>query len=120
MPRRYITGLGFGTVTITTTAANSNAKKVSAWQTFGPCRANQITFGVTVTAASTKATTQLEGLLTTSATGHVFTIASRTYSQRASLIQSTVNATVCAVRLRTSGTTGASGTALIGWWAASP
>lgn len=117
MDRQYLTGPGPLTLTVTSTGATA---KNGSWSKYGPCRANQITLGVAFSAASTTAKITLQGVLSTASTAHAFTIATRTYAQRATVIQSTVNLSVFSVRLRSSGSTVASSIVQTGYIIATP
>lgn len=104
MPKRQggSAGMGPNAIAITTTGAGA---KMSSWHPFGPCLANSMSVGVFFASTnSTAATVKLQGLLSTElSTGAVVTIATRTYAQRTSVIQSTVATVVTRVRMRSSG-----------------
>lgn len=110
MPKRQGGSAGIGPYAIAVTTTGS-AAKLSSWHAFGPCLANSITVGAlfssTVGGAAAKITVQ--GWLSTQlSTAAIVTVASRTVAQRTSVIQSTVATVITRVRLRTTGSTGAS------------
>lgn len=117
MDRQILTGPGPLTLTLTSTGATA---KNGNWAKYGPCRANQITLGVAFASATTSAKVTLQGILSTASTAQAYTIAARTYAQRATLILSTVNLAVAYVRLRSSGSTVASSIVQTGYIIATP
>lgn len=106
MPKKYQPGPLTIKVTSTGTAA-----KFSDWADFGPCLANSISVGAIFGSGTSGGKVTVQGVVSTAlSTAAIITVASRTYAQRTSVIQSTVATVVTRVRFRTTGSTATAGT----------